>query len=514
MADKKSTPALSRGEFARWTWRQLTSMRTALFLLLFLAIAAIPGSFIPQRGVDAALVERYFLAHPKSAPILDDLGFFSVYTSPWFSAIYLLLMVSLIGCIIPRLGVYLRAVRARPPKAPANFSRLPASAQFETEATVDEVLAAGRTLLPRSRIDVVDGELRAEKGYLREFGNLVFHTSIVFVLVGVAFGQLYGYRGSVIVSEGEGFSNTLASYDEFGSGSLFNEDDLPPFALDLTNLTAQFQLSGPQRGAPRKFEAAGTYTKEVGDTPTPFAITVNHPLKIDGTNVFLVGQGYAPVIKVTDAKGNVVLDGPVPFLPVDATYTSNGVIKAPEAQPDQLGFQGFFLPTAVAVGEGAPISAFPAAANPLLGLFAYYGDLGMDDGIPQSVYVLDKSKMTQFLNKDGTDLRIDLSPGQEQQLPDGSTIQYVKTAQFAKFQLSSTPLLTLPLWAISIGVLGLIMSLYIRPRRTWIRATRQGSRTVVDVAALNRITRDDLGADLEGLAERLEEALKDKGAPV
>ncbi|MGZ8723748.1 MAG: cytochrome c biogenesis protein ResB, partial [Aeromicrobium sp.] len=109
-------PALNSREFLRWIWRQLTSMRTALFLLLLLALAAVPGSLIPQRGIDPREVESYFINHPTSAPIMDRFGMFSVYTSPWFSAIYLLLLVSLVGCIIPRTGVYARALRARPPK--------------------------------------------------------------------------------------------------------------------------------------------------------------------------------------------------------------------------------------------------------------------------------------------------------------------------------------------------------------------------------------------------------------
>ena len=92
-----TAPELNRREMLRWTWRQLTSMRTALFLLLLLAIAAVPGSLVPQTGVDARAVETYRLDHPELAPWLDRLGAFSVYTSPWFSAIYILLMVSLIG---------------------------------------------------------------------------------------------------------------------------------------------------------------------------------------------------------------------------------------------------------------------------------------------------------------------------------------------------------------------------------------------------------------------------------
>ncbi len=505
-----NAPALNAQEFGRWIWRQLTSMRTALFLLLLLAVAAVPGSLIPQRGVDPQKVEAYFLNHSTSAPIMDRFGLFSVYTSPWFSAIYLLLLVSLVGCIIPRSGVYYRALRSRPPKAPRNLSRLPSSTIFETDASVDEVLDAGRTTIGRARIDVVDNEVRAERGYLREAGNLVFHVCLVIVLLGVASGALYGYRGGAIVTEGSGFSNSLTQYDEFSAGALFNPDDLAPFSLTLDNFTAKFQLTGPQRGAPRMFKATGTYVPKPGDSPRDFDITVNHPLNVNGASVFLIGQGYAPVIKVTDADGNVAFEGAVPFLPADATYTSNGVLKVPDAKPKQLGFQGFFLPTAVSVGDSAPISAFPAAAAPLLGLFVYSGDLGLDEGVPQSVFILDKDKLVQAKKKDGSPVRLSLSEGQIADLPDGGTLQYVRTAQFVKFQISSSPWLQVPLWGISIGILALMMSLTIKPRRTWIRAERNGSRTVVEVAVLDRVSRGGVPVELDDFVERFKKTLAEQ----
>ncbi len=504
-------PALGRREMLRWAWRQLTSMRTALFLLLLLAIAAVPGSLVPQTGVDARAVEAYRLDHPSLAPWLDRLGAFSVYTSPWFSAIYLLLMVSLIGCIVPRTIVYAQAVRARPPKAPKNFDRLPASAMFETSASVDDVLAAGRRVLGRARIDVVENEVRAESGHLRETGNLVFHIAVVLVLVGVAVGALYGYRGSAIVTEGDGFSNALTQYDDFGSGALFNPGDLPPFSMQVDEVDAKFQMSGPQRGAPRLFAARGEYEPSPDQNPRPFDITVNHPLQVGGTSVFLVGQGYAPVIKVTDAKGDVAFEDAVPFLPSDGTYTSTGVVKVPDAQPEGLGFQGFFLPTAVSTGEKeAPVSAFPAAANPLVGLFVFRGDLGVDDGTPQSVYVLDKDRLTQEMNDDGSPFRVSLSPGQVADLPGGGTIELVGIKQFARLQISSSPLVQVPLIAIAVGVLGLILSLSIKPRRTWIRARPRGSRTVVEVAVLDRVPRGDLPSDLDDFLTRLRDELPDE----
>lgn len=498
---------LTRRESARWLWRQLVSMRTALFLLLMLAIAAVPGSLLPQRGVDARAVTAFQQKNPTSARFFDALGLFDAYSSPWFSAIYLLLMISLIGCIIPRSLVYAKALRARPPKVPARLNRLSSHDTFETKASIEEVVSAARRAIGRARVDVMlsdeVGEVSAERGYLREAGNLMFHTSIIVVLIGVAAGTLLGSRGTAIVTEGDTFSNTLTQYDDFTSGTLFSTADLVPMSVTLDDFTAKFQLDGPQRGAPRLFRATGTSTDGSGGPPEPFDITVNHPMTIDGTSVFLVGNGYAPVIRIKDADGKVLFDEPVPFLPVDPTYTSNGIIKVSAAKPEQLGFQGFFLPTAVSTGSAeAPISAFPAAANPLIGLRVWRGDLGLDDGSPQSVYTLDKKNMKPYMSE-GKPLRISLTPGMEQSLPDGGTIEFVELKQFARFQIGSAPFALLPLAGISVGLLGLVLSLYVKPRRTWVRARRGVTGTTVDIAILDRVNRSTVPADLTPLTTRL-----------
>jgi cytochrome c biogenesis protein len=509
-----AAPELSRREFARWMWRQLTSMRTALLLLLLLALVAMPGSVLPQASVDARAVEAYRLDHPELAPWLERLGMFHTYTSVWFSAVYLLLMVSLVGCIVPRTISYAKTYAARPPKAPANFSRMPASSVREGEvADVAAAVARARSALGRARVDVVerDGvtELSAESGHLREVGNLLFHLAVVGVLVGVAVGSLFGYRGAAVVTEGDDFSNVLTQYDDFASGALFDREELPPFAFHLDGVDARFQLTGPQRGAPRMFAARGSWSAGTSaDEVKPFDIRVNHPLKIGRTSVFLIGQGYAPVFKVTDAKGDVVFEDAVPFLPSDGTYTSSGVVKVPDARPAGLGFQGFFLPTAISTGAaGAPISAFPAAANPYVGLFVFRGDLGLDTGRPQSVFMLDKARLKQLTNKDGTPFRVGLSPGQVADLPGGGSIQFVEVRQFARLQIGSAPFAWLPLSALILGVAGLVLSLLIRPRRTWVRV----SRTVIEVAALDRTARG--GRDLDDHVCRVADAVLPSAVP-
>jgi len=512
----RTAPPLPPRQFARWFWRQLTSMRTALLLLLLLALGAIPGSFIPQTKVDPAAVIRFGRDHQTLTPIFDRLGLFSVFSSPWFSAVYLLLMVSLIGCIVPRSFVYFRALRARPPKAPARFDRLPASTSYETDESPDEVLERAGAMLRRRRwrvdVDTPDadapetdavGVVRAEKGFLREAGNLTFHIAAVIVLIAVAMGSLWGYKGSVIVVEGEGFSNTLTQYDDFSAGGLFDPGELTPFSLQLDRFDARFQIGGPQEGQPLEFDAQGTYVPQPGADSQPFDIQVNHPLDIGDSTVFLVGQGYAPVVTVRDGQGEVVFSGPVPFLPEDASYTSTGVIKAPDASPEELGFEGFFLPTAVMDGN-IPRSAHPAAANPALALFVYTGDLGLGSGLPQSVFALDKDGLTQVQTADGKPLRLLLQPGQTAKIPGGAgSISFDGVRQFARFEIGHSPGKLLALGAAVIGIAGLLASLFIRPRRAWVRTRRRDGRTLVEVARLDRVSGADLGADVDQLTAEL-----------
>ena len=113
-------------------------MRTALILLFLLALASVPGSVLPQEGIDPAAVTQYYAAHPALAPILNKLSLFSVFAAPWFAAIYLLLFLSLAGCVLPRTFRLVGSARQQPPRAPRHLARLPHVGQLPHRA------AAGR----------------------------------------------------------------------------------------------------------------------------------------------------------------------------------------------------------------------------------------------------------------------------------------------------------------------------------------------------------------------------------
>ena len=115
--------------------------------------------------------------------------------------------------------------------------------------------------------------------------------------------------------------------------------------------------------------------------------------------------------------------------------------------------------------------------------------------------MLDKAQLTQLKTKEGAPFRVSLTPGQVADLPGGGSIQFVEVRQFARLQISSAPFAWLPLGATILGVAGLVLSLLIRPRRTWVRV----SRTVIEVAALDRVPRS--GRDLDDHVQRLLEEM-------
>lgn len=483
--------ALGPAQLLRWAWGQLTSMRTALVLLFLLALAAIPGSMIPQRSASPISVLDFKRDHPFWDRLLEPLGFYDVYTSPAFSAVYLLLFGSLIGCILPRVGRYADAVRRQPPSLPARIERLPVTAEGRVHRPVAEALEDAEAWLWRHRYRTrrFDDGISAERGYSREAGNLVFHLSLVAMLVGMAWSNLWGYHGSVVIVEGRGFANVITQYDDFTAGALVDTDRLEPFDLDVTEFRATFETGEVQRGAARQFDADVTVTDTAGTREV--LLTVNEPvITTGGTQVNLIGHGYAPMFTVRDGNGDVAFSGPVVFLPQDGNFSSVGVIKVPDARPQRLAFEAFFFPTAV-LDETGPRSVFPDALSPEVYLNAWFGPPAEETGRPESVYTLNPAGLTPVAGDGGEVLRARMLPGAGFTLPDGlGSVSFDGWQRWVKLQVSETPGNTMTLISLIIGVVGLCVSLFVRPRRMFLRIA--DGRAVV--GGLDRV---DAAAGLE-----------------
>lgn len=503
----------------RQLWRRLTSMRTAIVLLFLLALAAVPGSLLPQRPLNPTKVDSYIASHGAWGRFLDKIGAYDVFGSFWFSAVYLLLFASLIGCLIPRITVYAKALRKQPIKAPRHLDRLAENTSFSTGLPPMEVAERARAALrPRWRTVIREEggsvTVSAEKGYSREAGNLVFHICLLAALVLVAVGKLYSYQGSIVSVEGTGFCNRPISYDTFHAGRLVNTGQLANFCLDdLNSFTATYRSDG----SPAQFKADVTYTTGLNGPSKHDVITVNHPLRTDGDRVYLINHGFAPTVTVTRPGKQPTVDTEA-FLAEDAFYTSEGAFSFPGAddQPGtDLGLSGVFAPDASDAG-GVVTSLSPQPNKPMLALLAYKGTLN-PNGEPQSVYSLNAAaissgKLKQVAAKN-------LSIGQSMTLPDGTTVRFDGYKQWATMQVSHDPTQVYLLIAAVLMVLGLLGSIAVRRRRLWLRITPGSAgldpeRTLVSVGGLARSDSGNFSAEFIAVVERLTAAMGPPGTPL
>jgi cytochrome c biogenesis protein len=525
-------------------WRSLTSMGTALVLLFLLALGAIPGALLPQRSLNAGKVNDYLAAHPVVGPWLDALQAFNVFSSFWFTAIYALLFVSLVGCLTPRMIEHARSVRAMPVAAPRNLARLPKhtssrlSADSADANTLENIAntIVGRLRGWRSTIRHPDDsapetvEVSAEKGYLREFGNLVFHFSLLGLLVAVAVGKLFGYEGNVIViaDGGPGFcSASPAAFDSFRAGNTVDGTSLHPICVRVNDFAAHYLPSGQATSfaADVAYQSGGDLT---ANTWRPYRLEVNHPLRIGGDRVYLQGHGYAPTFTVIFPDGQT-RTSTVQWRPDNPqTLLSSGVARIdPPARsypnPDErrqheIAIQGLLAPTAQL--DGVLLSSrFPALNAPAVAIDIYRGDTGLDTGRPQSLFTLDHRLIDQGrLTKEkrvnlraGEQVRIDQGPAA------GTVVRFDGAVPFVNLQVSHDPGQTWVLVFAITMMAGLLVSLLVRRRRLWVRLTPAAQEagedapgTVnVELGGLARTDNSGWGDEFERLTDRLLAGLGD-----
>ena len=190
----------------------------------------------------------------------------------------------------------------------------------------------------------------AERGYLRETGNLVFHTALIGVLVAVGIGGGFGYTGQKVVVEGQTFVNVLGRLrlvqPRAGSSPRPRSSRT---ASRSTSSTREVRAREPRRLSARPID----YTADVTDD-VPGAEQHARPgqgqlaaARSAATQVYLLGNGYAPVHHRARPGRATSCSPAADARSCRRTPTSPrlGVIKVPDGLAEQLGMLGFFYPT-------------------------------------------------------------------------------------------------------------------------------------------------------------------------
>lgn len=540
----RSTAGAKAMRPVRAAWRWLTSMRTALILLFLLAFAAIPGALLPQRSLSESKVDEYLANNGTMGEIFDKLQLFDVFSSVWFTAIYVLLFASLVGCIIPRTIEHWKAMRTPPARAPKNLGRLPMNDDGVVDKPLDEVKTDVSSRLKRWHLTETPAaedragalSFSAERGFFREFGNLVFHLGLVALLITIAAGKLLYYEGQIILITDTGteiqdeavqgavntpFCNTApANFDSLRPGLLFDGTGLNPFCVQVEDFVADYLPNGQAEMFTSNIRWADEDTmREPTEEWNEQTLRVNHPLRVAGDRVYLQGHGFAPAMRVTWPNGES-RTSIVQFRPDDPTFfLSSGAMRFDppagmypdlyERRQNQIAIEGLFAPTAEFTGESGALltSVYPAMNDPAVAVDVYRGDAGLDTGRSQQLFSLDRDLMhSGQLEKID---RVNLKEGEDVTLDDGTKIEFLGAKEFVNLQVSHDPTQVWVLWSSIAMLAGLVVSLAVKRRRLWVRLHPvSDTATRVEFGGLARTDRagwgDEFDAFVRGVLGRPE----------
>jgi cytochrome c biogenesis protein len=467
-------------------WRTLRSMRTALILLLMLAIASVVGSLVPQWPNSPERVIRFQIDHPFVGAFYGRAGLFDVYGSWWFVLITTLLLVSLVACLVPRTRAAVKTLRQRPVQA----REIDAFRLYEERvvpADPGRVIDGSRRVLRRRMFRVTrDGEggsaLAAEKGALREIGSLCFHWAFLLLVVGVIYGKGTGFTGRAVLVEGKTWIDAQANYDgQLRTGRFFN-GNFTGVGIHLRGFEDTYRRSGQ----PMDFVSHVDLLDPQGNVVRSADIRVNTPASIDGVEFFQYGFGWAPVVEIR-REGALIASEPITFVQDTApegvpqlAMPWHGIVKLPSLHP-QVGLTLELWPDSRAWlrlrTSGEPV-AMTQEFQPLMFFKVFRGDLTEPSSTSLDTNVMRKAGQGVVGAGQTVDLR---TGGVVADGGSGLTISFPELRQYSVLQVSRDRGVPLVLLAAILVLLGLLPALYTSRRKIWVRAEPNGNGTVLKV---------------------------------
>jgi cytochrome c biogenesis protein len=430
------------GERARRFWREYTRMRTAIAFLIGLVLIVLIGSFVPQQDTsEQAKVDEFLQNHPNLNSLASHLGLplTEVFVSPLLYVLLGSLYIALAACVIRR----------------------------------------GRALLVRT----MRGYPRTPQ-YWGEWGSWLFHSSFFLLLIAVVWGKATGFEGLMTVTEGVPVTEARADFATLREGLLFDGHHAG-YQMTLNKFTVTYQPNGQ----PNDFVSNVTVS-ENGKPMLTKDIRVNDFLGYRDVDFYQQDFGWAPQIRVTNPRGEVVFDAPVQFFG-DQKNAQVGVLKVPgfnytipgAAQQIQLGAKMVVFPdarTTATVGPDGSVTPGSTnfgpggneARNPVLQVQLFVGDLGLGSGRPQNVNDLDTTAMQPYFTN-ATPFPVPM--GQTVQLPLNGTdckdpvasgcfkLEFTKLPQYSLFRVKKDDGVPFVYASFALVMVGLLTKLYLRP---------------------------------------------------
>jgi cytochrome c biogenesis protein len=476
-------------------------MRTALMLLLLLALGSVAGSLVPQLPNSPDRVASYLAAHPFWGEFFRRAGLFDVFGSWWFVLITTLLVVSLVACLAPRTRALATAIRAKPVQA-RELDGFPHTMRTRVNAPPGASFrAAERTLRRRRFRTAADGvQVAGEKGLAREVGSLLFHWAFLLLVLGVIIGKGTGFSGYIRVIEGQTWTDASANYDELRTGRFF-KGNYTGIQVHLRDFASRFR----ETGQPMDFVSAVDLETPDGVLIRQQDIRVNEPASVEGIRIYQSGFGWAPVV-VARLDGQKIADAPIVFVeeaPPEGVgqlaMPWQGFLKLPDVRPQlaiefELWPDGRAFASALETGELVPMTE---AHEPLLRFTVWRGPLADVSQI---------SLDTTGMRRAGSGIVYQDHPATIGTASGALSIDFPGLRQYSVLQVAKDSGVPLVLAAAILVLVGIVAALFVSRRKVWVRAEPDGSGTLLTVGGFALQRKDAFDEEFERLTGALVEA--------
>jgi len=234
---------------------------------------------------------------PTVVDVFDALGFFRIFSAPWFTMLLSLLAVSIVVCTLdrtPRLWHSVRDIRVRQP-LPFFDVGLHQRALLEvpSDETVLTAMRKRRFAVRQERDEAGVVYLYGDRNRYFRLATLLTHLGLILFLAGAAVTGAFGFETVLFVGEGQ-----TAPVEPVGT----------PGNLLVKNLG----FSAPQRpdGSFEDFRTDIAVYRD-GQQIARQVIRVNEPLTVDGFVFHQNTFGPAAELSITAGDGTLAWQGPV-----------------------------------------------------------------------------------------------------------------------------------------------------------------------------------------------------------
>jgi cytochrome c biogenesis protein len=264
-----------------------TSVKTTVVVLFALAMGSIIGTIVPQTSDIASIQVKTNFA--LKLILILDLN--NVFRSWWFILLLVLLSTNILGCLIRRLRVIPGEWSGANEKS--SF-RISLKSNTEKSELLSSLNKTGSKIMG-NQAELVEGgnktTLKWTKQKIYLLGFPLLHSAILIILFGGLLGAIYGFRGHIVIPEGE-------------SGKTFRLGDGSSSQLPFEIVVDTFSLIRYPTGEPKEFRST-VRLQEGGKDVLDGSILVNHPLTYKRISLY---QSDYQTLGIKDVR--IGLEGP------------------------------------------------------------------------------------------------------------------------------------------------------------------------------------------------------------